>query len=64
MSVLKFYYCGACGIMSMKNFRDDSCPACHVAMNVNEVTVEVETEISARLNVIDLPAPHIEDDPS
>lgn len=57
MSVLRFYYCSACGAMSMKNFRDGACGSCHVAMKVN--TVEVcATEFG--LNVNDYPAAHTE----
>ena len=40
--------------MSMRNFRDEHCPACHVAMNVQMVTIS-----TGRLDVRE--APHVEE---
>jgi len=39
MQSVTFYSCGACGILSLKNFRDDSCPVCKTIMNCQAVTL-------------------------
>jgi hypothetical protein len=39
----------------MKNIRDESCPICHVAMNVTCVEVSVD---AGELKVQESPAPH------
>jgi rubrerythrin len=56
MADLSFYYCTACGIMSMKNFRDDACPVCKVAMKVNKVNIYFDEPA----HLEELPAPHEE----
>jgi hypothetical protein len=53
---LTFYYCTICGAMSMKNFRDEFCRGCGVAMKVN--FVEVHNVGGGGLEVIEGPAPH------
>jgi hypothetical protein len=36
---LTLYYCESCGVLSVKNFRDGSCPVCHVAMKVGRIDI-------------------------
>jgi hypothetical protein len=50
---LVLYVCDSCGAVSTKNFRDDSCRVCRVAMKVSQVVIEASTEWG--------PAPHTEE---
>jgi hypothetical protein len=51
-----FYYCVSCGAMFMKNFRDDYCKVCRVAMKVTQVVVA--TDGGHCLSIRESPAPH------
>jgi 3-phosphoglycerate kinase len=62
-TMLTFYACGACGAMSMDNFRDDCCRVCKVAMNVRKHVVVVSGgDSNAMLIVSEYLAPHVDDD--
>lgn len=53
---LTFYYCISCGIMRMRNFRDEHCVVCGVVGKVN--FVEVSNIGGGGLEVIEGSAPH------
>jgi hypothetical protein len=57
-NAFRFFYCASCGAMSVRNFRDESCPVCRVAMECWMVEVRGETEET--LYVTESEAPHID----
>jgi hypothetical protein len=58
-NAFRFYFCGNCGSMNVRNLRDSHCPVCHVARNWKIVEVRGETELT--LIVTETEAPHEEE---